>query len=84
MKSNLHNNRGVINCIKQFITPLVFYLTVTLTVVFLVPHLIVILAVPFFLALIFPLLFTVATLLLEEEYVTFSKDVIGVLVTVSL
>ena len=47
------------------------YLTVTLQTAFLVPHFAVIFAVPFFLAVTFPVFApTLATVFLEEEKVT--------------
>lgn len=55
--------------------PLV-YLTVTLHATFFFPLFTVTVAVPFFFAVIFPLLLTVATFLFDEEYVTLSEEVI--------
>ena len=52
--------------------------TFTVTTIFFLPDLTVILVVPAFFALITPLELTVATFLFEEEYVTFSLLVTGV------
>ena len=55
---------------------LISHLTVTFTVFVIPLHLTVILQLPFFLAVIFPLLLTIAIFLLDEAYVTVADGVV--------